>query len=129
MRFPVEVVRRGTPTVGRVSSLIFPDFAMDGVLEGGLAWDSEIVTLARAVGNGRCQHPQHALLLAQALCPPSLHHGAARAFASVTGRLHWASVTVPVITSNRINMPRVAESVLGAAAADLVSMARPMLAD
>jgi 2,4-dienoyl-CoA reductase (NADPH2) len=50
------------------------------------------------------------------------------AFASVTGRLRKA-VTVPLITSNRINMPEVAESVLARGDADLVSMARPMLAD
>ncbi len=50
------------------------------------------------------------------------------AFASVTGRLRKA-VTVPLITSNRINMPDVAESVLARGDADLVSMARPMLAD
>jgi 2,4-dienoyl-CoA reductase (NADPH2) len=50
------------------------------------------------------------------------------AFASVTGRLRKA-VTVPVITSNRINMPELAESVLARGDADLVSMARPMLAD
>jgi 2,4-dienoyl-CoA reductase (NADPH2) len=50
------------------------------------------------------------------------------AFAPVTGRIR-AHVKVPVITSNRINMPEVAEAVLAAGHADLVSMARPMLAD
>ena len=50
------------------------------------------------------------------------------AFAQVTGRLRQ-HLTVPVITSNRINMPAVAEAVLARGDADLVSMARPMLAD
>ena len=50
------------------------------------------------------------------------------AFTSVTGRLR-KEVNVPVITSNRINMPDVAEEVLARGDADLVSMARPMLAD
>jgi 2,4-dienoyl-CoA reductase (NADPH2) len=50
------------------------------------------------------------------------------AFAGVTGRLRQ-EVSIPVITSNRINMPDVAEAVLARGDADLISMARPMLAD
>jgi 2,4-dienoyl-CoA reductase (NADPH2) len=50
------------------------------------------------------------------------------AFAQVTGRLR-KELSVPMITSNRINMPEVAEAVLARGDADLVSMARPMLAD
>ena len=56
------------------------------------------------------------------------HHGAASCFTGVTKRVR-NEVSIPVITSNRINMPDVAEAVLVDGDADLVSMARPMLAD
>jgi 2,4-dienoyl-CoA reductase (NADPH2) len=126
MRIPVEVVRRVRAAAGPDFILIFRISAMD-MLEGGLAWD-EIVTLARAV------EAAGANILSTHFCwhetpVPTIATMVPRAaFASVTGRLRRA-VTVPLITSNRINMPEVAESVLARGDADLVSMARPMLAD
>ena len=126
MRFPVEVVRRVRAAVGAGFILIFRISAMD-MLEGGLAWD-EIVTLARAVEAAGANILSTHFCWHEAPVPTIATMVPRAAFASVTGRLRKA-VTVPVITSNRINMPEVAESVLARGDADLVSMARPMLAD
>jgi 2,4-dienoyl-CoA reductase (NADPH2) len=126
MRFPVEVVRRVRAAVGPDFILIFRISAMD-MLEGGLAWD-EIVTLARAVEAAGANILSTHFCWHEAPVPTIATMVPRAAFASVTGRLRQA-VTVPVITSNRINMPEVAESVLARGDADLVSMARPMLAD
>ena len=126
MRFPVEVVRRVRAAVGPDFILIFRISAMD-MLEGGLAWD-EIVTLARAVEAAGSNILSTHFCWHEAPVPTIATMVPRAAFASVTGRLRQV-VTVPVITSNRINMPEVAEAVLARGDADLVSMARPMLAD
>ena len=126
MRFPLEVVRRTRAAVGPDFVLIFRISAMD-MLEGGLAWD-EVASLARAleaegvdvISTHFCWHESFVPTIAT-MVPRA-------AFAQVTGRLR-KEVSVPVITSNRINMPDVAEAVLARGDADLVSMARPMLAD
>jgi 2,4-dienoyl-CoA reductase (NADPH2) len=97
------------------------------MLEGGLAWD-EVASLARAleaegvdvISTHFCWHESFVPTIAT-MVPRA-------AFAQVTGRLR-KEVSVPVITSNRINMPDVAEAVLARGDADLISMARPMLAD
>ncbi|OYV02410.1 MAG: NADPH-dependent 2,4-dienoyl-CoA reductase [Burkholderiales bacterium PBB5] len=126
MRFPVEVVRRVRAAVGPNFIVVFRIAAMD-MLDGGLAWD-EITSLAQAV------QAAGASILSTHFCwhespVPTIATMVPRAaFAQVTGRLRRV-VSVPVITSNRINMPQVAEDVLARGDADLVSMARPMLAD
>ncbi|WP_430386740.1 FAD-dependent oxidoreductase [Blastomonas fulva] len=126
MRFAVEVVRRVRAAIGPDMILIFRIAAMD-MLDGGLAWD-EIVSLAKAleaqgadvISTHFCWHESQVPTIAT-MVPRA-------AFAGVTGRLRQ-HLSIPVITSNRINMPDVAEAVLARGDADLVSMARPMLAD
>jgi 2,4-dienoyl-CoA reductase (NADPH2) len=126
MRFPLEVVRRVRAAVGPEFILVFRIAAMD-MLEGGLAWD-EVVSLAQAleaegvniVSTHFCWHESPVPTIAT-MVPRA-------AFAQVTGRLK-AHLKIPLITSNRINMPDVAEAVLARGDADIVSMARPMLAD
>ena len=126
MRFAREVVRRIRATIGLEMILIFRISAMD-MLQGGLAWD-EVVSLAKtleaegvdAISTHFCWHESQVPTIAT-MVPRA-------AFAGVTGRLR-KEVSVPLITSNRINMPEVAEAVLARGDADLVSMARPMLAD
>ncbi len=126
MRFAVEVVRRVRAAIGPDMILIFRIAAMD-MLDGGLAWD-EIVSLAKAleaqgadvISTHFCWHESQVPTIAT-MVPRA-------AFAGVTGRLR-KHLSIPVITSNRINMPDVAEAVLARGDADLVSMARPMLAD
>ena len=126
MRFAVEVVRRVRQAVGPDCIVIFRIAAMD-MLDGGLAWD-EIVSLARAVQAAGASVISTHFCWHEAPVPTIATMVPRAAFASVTGRLR-REVTVPVITSNRINMPQVAEDVLAQGHADLVSMARPMLAD
>ena len=126
MRFPIEIIRRIRAAVRDDFILIFRIAAMD-MLQGGMSWD-EIVMLAKrieAVGaNIMSTHftwHESAVPTIATLVPRA-------AFTSVTGRLR-KELSIPMITSNRINMPDVAEEVLARGDADLVSMARPMLAD
>ena len=126
MRIAVEVVRRVRAAVGPDFIVIFRIAAMD-MLDGGLAWD-EIVSLAQAVQAAGASIISTHFCWHEAPVPTIATMVPRAAFASVTGRLR-REVTVPVITSNRINMPQVAEDVLAQGHADLVSMARPMLAD
>ncbi|WP_296677411.1 FAD-dependent oxidoreductase [Novosphingobium sp.] len=126
MRFPREVIRAVRAAVGLDFVVIFRIAAMD-MLQGGMAWD-EVVSLAQAleadgvdvISTHFCWHESFVPTIAT-MVPRA-------AFTQVTGRLRKA-LSIPVITSNRINMPQVAEDVLARGDADLVSMARPMLAD
>ena len=126
MRFPVEVVRRVRAAVGPKFLLIFRIAAMD-MLDGGLAWD-EVVALAQAVQVAGANIISTHFCWHEAPVPTIATMVPRAAFAQVSGRLRQ-HLRVPVITSNRINMPAVAEAVLARGDADLVSMARPMLAD
>ncbi len=126
MRFPVEVVRAVRAAVGPDFIFVFRISAMD-MLQGGLAWE-EVVSLAKSleaegvdvISTHFCWHESFVPTIAT-MVPRA-------AFTSVTGRLR-KELGIPVITSNRINMPQVAEDVLARGDADIVSMARPMLAD
>ncbi len=126
MRFPVEVVRRVRAAVRPDFIVIFRIAAMD-MLDGGLAWD-EVVSLAQAVEAAGANIMSTHFCWHEAPVPTIATMVPRAAFAQVTGRLRKV-LKVPVITSNRINMPAVAEAVLARGDADLVSMARPMLAD
>ncbi|MCA3640442.1 MAG: NADPH-dependent 2,4-dienoyl-CoA reductase, partial [Methylobacterium sp.] len=126
MRFPVEVVRRVREAVGPDFIVIFRIAAMD-MLEGGMSWD-EVVTLAKAIEAAGATIISTHFCWHEAPVPTIATMVPRAAFTSVTGRLRKA-VKVPVITSNRINMPSVVEEVLARGDGDLVSMARPMLAD
>ncbi len=126
MRFPVEVVRRVRAAVGRDFIVIFRIAAMD-MLDGGLAWD-EVVSLGQAIEAAGVSIVSTHFCWHEAPVPTIATMVPRAAFTSVTGRLR-AALHVPLITSNRINMPSVVEEVLARGDADLVSMARPMLAD
>jgi 2,4-dienoyl-CoA reductase (NADPH2) len=126
MRFPVEVVRRVRQAVGPDFILIFRIAAMD-MLDGGMAWD-EIVTLGKAIEDAGVDIVSTHFCWHEAPVPTIATMVPRAAFTQVTGRLR-KELRVPLITSNRINMPDVAEAVLARGDADLVSMARPMLAD
>ncbi|MCI3135175.1 NADPH-dependent 2,4-dienoyl-CoA reductase [Phenylobacterium aquaticum] len=126
MRFPVEVVRRVREAVGTDFIVVFRISAMD-MLQGGLAWD-EVVTLGKAVVEAGASIVSTHFCWHEAQVPTIATMVPRAAFAQVTGRLR-KELTVPLITSNRINMPDVAEAVLARGDADLISMARPMLAD
>ncbi len=126
MRFPVEAVRRIREAVGKNFILIFRVPAMD-MIEGGLSHD-EVIALSLAIEQAGATIISTHFCWHEAQVPTIATMVPRAAFTAVTGKLR-RHLTVPVITSNRINMPEVAEAVLARGDADLVSMARPMLAD
>ena len=126
MRFAVEVVRRVRKAVGPDFILIFRISAMD-MLQGGLAWE-EVVQLGKAIVAEGVNVVSTHFCWHEALVPTIATMVPRAAFTQVTGRLR-KELGVPMITSNRINMPQVAEDVLARGDGDIVSMARPMLAD
>ena len=126
MRLPVEVVRRVRRTVGDGFIIIYRLSMIDLVPEGS-SW-AEVVTLARAVEGAGATIINTGIGWHEARIPTIATSVPRRAFAWVTKKL-MGEVSVPVIASNRINTPEVAEAVLSEGCADMVSMARPFLAD
>lgn len=126
MRFPLEVVRRARAAVGDEFIIIFRIAAMD-MLQGGMSWD-EVVLLAKELEKCGINIISTHFTWHESAVPTIATMVPRAAFTSVTGRLR-KELTIPTITSNRINMPDVAEAVLARGDADIISMARPMLAD
>lgn len=126
MRFALEVVDAVRAAVGPDFIVIFRIAAMD-MLQGGMSWD-EVVMLAKALEECGVNIISTHFTWHESAVPTIATMVPRAAFTSVTRRLR-KEVSIPVITSNRINMPETAENVLARGDADLVSMARPMLAD
>src|SRR6056297_530644 len=126
MRLPVEVVRRVRETVGPDFILIYR-LSMIDLVPDGSSWD-EVVRLAKAVEGAGASILNTGIGWHEARVPTIATSVPRRAFAWVTRKL-MGEVGVPLVTSNRINTPEVAESVLAEGCADMVSMARPFLAD
>ena len=126
MRFPVEVVKQVRAAVGDDFIVIFRIPAMD-MLQGGMSKE-EVETLALAIQDAGATIISTHFTWHEAMVPTISTRVPRAAFTQVTGRLRNI-LSIPVITSNRINTPEVAEDVLVRGDADLVSMARPMLAD
>ena len=126
MRLPVEVVRRVRRAVGRDFIVIYRISLIDLVPEGQ-TWD-EVAELARAVQDAGASLLNTGIGWHEARVPTIATSVPRRAFPWLTARLR-DEVTIPVVASNRINTPEVAEAVLAEGAADMVSMARPFLAD
>ncbi len=126
MRLPVEVVRRIRAAVGRDFIIMYRHSVLD-LVEGGNTWD-EIVAVARALESAGATILNTGYGWHEARIPTIVTSVPRAAFAEVAGRLR-KEVGIPVVASNRINMPFDAESLLARGDADLVSMARPFLAD
>lgn len=126
MRFALEIARRTRAAVGENFILIFRIAAMD-MLEDGMSWE-EVATLAKELEKAGVNIISTHFTWHESAVPTIATMVPRAAFTSVTGRIR-KEVSIPMITSNRINMPEVAEQVLQRGDADLVSMARPMLAD
>ncbi len=126
MRLPVEVVARIRAAVGTGFLLVYRISLIDLVPDGS-SWD-EVATLARAVQAAGADALNSGIGWHEARVPTIATSVPRAAFAHLTARLR-GEVTVPVIASNRINTPEVAEHLLADGMADLVSMARPFLAD
>ncbi|MDU8943950.1 NADPH-dependent 2,4-dienoyl-CoA reductase [Ovoidimarina sediminis] len=126
MRLPLEVMRRVRGAVGDDFIVIYRLSMIDLVPEGS-SWD-EVVTLARAMETAGASILNTGIGWHEARIPTIATSVPRRAFTWVTQKL-MGEVGIPVITSNRINTPEVAEAVLAEGCADMVSMARPFLAD
>jgi 2,4-dienoyl-CoA reductase (NADPH2) len=126
MRLPVEVVRRVREAVGPEFILIYR-LSMIDLVPNGSTWD-EVVTLAKAVEKAGATIINTGIGWHEARIPTIATSVPRRAFAWVTKKL-MGEVSIPVITSNRINNPQTAEDVLSDGCADMISMARPFLAD
>ncbi|OUS05647.1 NADPH-dependent 2,4-dienoyl-CoA reductase [Rhodobacterales bacterium 52_120_T64] len=126
MRLPVEVVRRCREAVGPEFIIIYRISLID-LIPNGQTWD-EVVTLAKAVEAAGATILNTGIGWHEARIPTIATSVPRAAFAWVTKKL-MGEVSIPIITSNRINSPEVVESVLADGCADMVSMARPFLAD
>lgn len=126
MRLPVEVVRRVRAAMGPGAVLIYRISLIDLVPDGS-TWD-EVVQLAKAIEEAGASVLNTGIGWHEARVPTIATSVPRAAFANLTARLR-PEVGIPVITSNRINAPEVAERLLADGVADMVSMARPWLAD
>jgi 2,4-dienoyl-CoA reductase (NADPH2) len=126
IRLPLEIIRRVREAVGRDFIIIYRLSMLD-LVEGGSSWD-EIVRLAKAVEEAGATLINTGIGWHEARIPTIATMVPRAAFTWVTRKLR-GEVRIPLVTSNRINDPSVAESVLAAGDADMVSMARPLLAD
>ena len=126
MRLPVEIVRRVREAVG-LEFIVIYRLSMIDLVPGGSTWD-EVVQLAKAVEAAGATILNTGIGWHEARIPTIATSVPRRAFAWVTKKL-MGEVNIPIITSNRINMPDVAETALADGCADMVSMARPFLAD
>ncbi len=126
MRLPVEVVRRVREAVGPDFILIYRLSMIDLVPNGST--HEEVVQLAQAIEAAGATIINTGIGWHEARIPTIATSVPRAAFAWVTRKL-MGKVGIPLITSNRINTPEVAEEVLSSGCADIVSMARPMLAD
>jgi 2,4-dienoyl-CoA reductase (NADPH2) len=126
MRLPVEVIRRVREAVGTDFIVIYR-LSMIDLIPNGSTWD-EVLQLAKAVEAAGATILNTGIGWHEARIPTIATSVPRRAFTWVTKKL-MGEVQIPIITSNRINMPEVAENVLSEGCADMVSMARPFLAD
>jgi len=126
IRFPVEIVRRVRERVGERFILIYRLSMLD-LVPGGSTLD-EVLTLAREVEAAGATIISTGIGWHEARIPTIATSVPRGAFGWVTEKVQQA-VSIPLVTSNRINTPEVAEELLARGAADLVSLARPFLAD
>ena len=126
MRLPVEVVSRVREAVGKDFILVFRISLLDLVPDGS-SWE-EVVALAKAVEKAGATILNTGIGWHEARVPTIATSVPRAAFAWVTRKLK-GEVGIPLCTTNRINAPEVAEEVLASGSADMVSMARPLLAD
>ncbi|WP_298416949.1 NADPH-dependent 2,4-dienoyl-CoA reductase [Brevibacterium sp.] len=126
MRFPIEIVRRVRETVGEDFIVVYRLSMLDLVPDGSTF--EEVVTLAHHIEQAGASIINTGIGWHEARVPTIATSVPRGAYAWVTKRL-MDKTTVPLVTSNRINTPEKAEELLASGHADMVSMARPFLAD
>jgi 2,4-dienoyl-CoA reductase (NADPH2) len=131
MRLPIEIVQRTREAVGPDFVLIYR-LSMIDLVPDGSTWD-EIVRLGKAIAHSGASLINTGIGWHEARVPTIATSVPRAAFAWVTQKMKAefaaAGITTPLITSNRINTPEVAEDILANGMADMVSLARPLLAD
>lgn len=126
VRLPIEIVRRVRERVGDDFILIYRLSMLD-LVPGGSTLE-EVVTLAKEIEAAGATIINTGIGWHEARIPTIATSVPRGAFSWVTEKVRGA-VSVPLVTSNRINTPEVAEEILASGRADMVSMARPFLAD
>ncbi|MBS7325370.1 MAG: NADPH-dependent 2,4-dienoyl-CoA reductase [Thiopseudomonas sp.] len=126
MRLPVEIVRRVREAVGAAFIIIYRLSMLD-LVEDGSNW-GEVVQLAKAVEAAGATLINTGIGWHEARIPTIATRVPRGAFVSVTAKLK-GEVGIPLVATNRINTPEMAEQAIASGAADMVSMARPFLAD
>ncbi|MCC4269236.1 NADPH-dependent 2,4-dienoyl-CoA reductase [Marinobacter nauticus] len=126
IRLPLEIVRRVRERVGKNFIIVYRLSMLD-LIEDGSTWE-EVVHLAKEIEKAGATIINTGIGWHEARVPTIATSVPRAAFTKVTARLK-GEVSIPLVTTNRINMPDVAEKVLADGDADMVSMARPFLAD
>lgn len=126
IKFPIEIVKRIREEVGKEFIIIYRLSMLD-LVEEGSTWD-EVVILAKEIEKAGATIINTGIGWHEARIPTIGTIVPRGGFAWVTKRL-MGEVGIPLVTTNRINMPQVAEDILNEGCADMVSMARPFLAD
>ncbi len=126
MRFPVEIVEQVRKNVGDDFIIIFRLSMLD-LMPGGSSWE-EVVQLAKEIENAGATIINTGIGWHEARIPTIATMVPRAAFTWVTQKMK-GEISIPLVTTNRINMPDVAEKILSSGQADLISMARPFLAD
>jgi 2,4-dienoyl-CoA reductase (NADPH2) len=126
IKFPLEIVRKIRKEVGENFIIIFRLSMLD-LVEGGSSWQ-EVVQLAKELEKAGVTIINTGIGWHEARIPTIATMVPRGAFAWVTKKMK-SEISIPLITTNRINTPEVAEQILQDGNADMVSMARPFLAD
>jgi len=126
MRFAIETIKAVREKVGKKFIIIFRLSMLD-LVEGGNSWE-DVVVMAKAVEAAGATLINTGIGWHEARVPTIATSVPRAAFTWVTEKMKQ-EVTIPLVTTNRINTPEVAEKVLADGQADMVSMARPFLAD
>ena len=126
MRLPVEIVKRIRAEVGHDFIIMYRHSLLD-LVDGGNTWE-DVVAVAKALQQAGVSILNSGYGWHEARVPTIVTSVPRAAFAGLAGRLR-REVSIPVVASNRINMPAEAEAILGRGDADMISMARPFLAD
>ena len=126
IKFPIEIVRKTREKVGKDFIIIYR-LSMIDLIHDGSTWE-EVVLLAKEIEKAGATIINSGIGWHEARIPTIATMVPRAAFSWVTQKLK-GEINIPICTSNRINMPDVAEQVIASGHADMVSMARPFLAD
>ncbi|SDR79717.1 2,4-dienoyl-CoA reductase (NADPH2) [Polaribacter sp. KT25b] len=126
MRFPIELVKQTRKAVGKEFIIIYRLSMLD-LVENGSSWE-EVVQLGKEIEKAGATIINTGIGWHEARIPTIATSVPRAAFSWVTKKMK-EEISIPLVTSNRINMPETAEKILSEGDADMVSMARPFLAD